>query len=91
MRRFSVQPNVSSKVSSEMIDNNNNNKNNNSKNNNSKNKSIMLKDLSSNIGTPSKPPNTPSHIISKKQYMKQMTYHPYYPLDYWCIFFLGLV
>eukprot|EP00943_MAST-04B_sp_MAST-4B-sp1_P003069 g3069.t1 len=23
--------------------------------------------------------------------MKQMTYHPYYPLDYWCIFFLGFV
>ena len=86
MRRISVQPSSST----------NNNNNNNEKIINNNNNTI--RSLSpNNIGTPSKPPTTPSHIINKKklivekQYKKTMTYHPYYPLDYWFIFFLGFL
>ena len=50
----------------------------------------IAKSIGAPVGTPSKPP---TKIIGEKRYAARGGNHgqlyPYYPIDYWCIFFLG--
>ena len=80
MRRISVQPNTSEGIGE--IGNVN------------VSKSIGGARATSPVGTPSKPPTLSSKKkVGEKRYAARGGNHgqlyPYYPIDYWCIFFLG--